>query len=279
VAETARILGVSRTTVYLALADGRLSGEKVGGSWRVDPRSVDEWIERETSLFDRAAAAIRRLRLPSRVAAVLAFVSPSAVGRAFSTVRRAPGRFGGGAVTGRRAYAVGIAAAVVGAAIVTLLTLSGGDQLEQRGGSAGSSSGPVHVVSGGDETTAAAKNSGNPDGRSLYAQSRAKPGRSRDVAASGGGASDAPTGGSGGEVSAPSPSEPAPSNPTPAPEGKPPPTGESPSPAPSAPSAPPSQPPVPAGGTDPAASPPPPSDTGVQPADGSTGGVDTGVGG
>jgi excisionase family DNA binding protein len=50
VAETARYLRVSESTVYRALADGRIPGSKVLGKWRVDRGELDAWIKQQRPL-------------------------------------------------------------------------------------------------------------------------------------------------------------------------------------------------------------------------------------
>lgn len=54
---TATILGVSRKTVMLLIARGKLKGLKVGRQWRFDPADVEAFIETQ-----KAAATPARAR-------------------------------------------------------------------------------------------------------------------------------------------------------------------------------------------------------------------------
>src|SRR3954470_15887719 len=44
VAEVAARVGLSRRTVYRALASGALVGERVGSCWRIRPAAVTDWV-------------------------------------------------------------------------------------------------------------------------------------------------------------------------------------------------------------------------------------------
>jgi excisionase family DNA binding protein len=48
--ETAKYLRVGESTVYRALAEGRMPGAKVLGTWRVDRDELDAWIKEQRPL-------------------------------------------------------------------------------------------------------------------------------------------------------------------------------------------------------------------------------------
>ena len=43
VSEVAAVLKVSKRSIYRALRDGRLRGDRVGSSWRISSAAVDKW--------------------------------------------------------------------------------------------------------------------------------------------------------------------------------------------------------------------------------------------
>lgn len=43
VGDVAAMLGVSERSVYRALRDGRLRGDRIGSSWRISVAAVDDW--------------------------------------------------------------------------------------------------------------------------------------------------------------------------------------------------------------------------------------------
>jgi excisionase family DNA binding protein len=365
VAEAARYLRVSRSSVYRAITNGRLPAFKVLGSWRVDREELEAWLNQkrprpggrgdaygprttrtagiETSWTpamrrtqrqiaasiaareaqadiaraERGGVARGRLRALTRAIVVLSAAlgaTATAAGNAIGTVvqgrlnaviraarpilvavttaastacmaflRRAKSIFGefkelgGGAVTGRRAFLAAITAALMGAAVITVLTLPDPVGLqEQPGGSEGSDNRINHAGSGREAPATAPGTSGGAQDLSAQVPSSGKLARSDNAAASGRGATGVPGGGSGGDVSYPSPSDPSP-----APEAKPPPPDDSAPPAPpTSPS--PSPSPSPAPAPPPTESAPEPSapsgtETGVQPTDDTAGGVDTGI--
>jgi excisionase family DNA binding protein len=271
VAESARLLEVSRSSVYRALAGGTLSGHKERRSWRVDRRSLDEWAEEQRRRSNPAPS--RRRPIGAALAGALAAVGPAAVasgGAVWSPIKR----LGSRAATGRRGYAVGTAAAVTVAAIITFLTLSdAGEPNQQRSGSEDSGTRAVHAGSDGGSTAPAEGGSGKPDEGTTLAKSSGKPARSNDPEAAGGGGTGVPAGSPVGAAPDQSPGD---SSPTPG--GQPPPSDEAapPPPATPSPSSPPAAPPT-VGGAGPAT--PSGIETGVQPPDGGSGGIETGMGG
>ena len=48
--EVAKYLKVKEKTAYKLVAEGKIPGFKVGGSWRFRKREIEDWIKRQSQL-------------------------------------------------------------------------------------------------------------------------------------------------------------------------------------------------------------------------------------